>query len=810
MKELHLICEAHLDPVWLWEWEEGASAAVSTFQSAANLADQFDYIFCHNEVSLYKYIADYAPDLFEKIKQLIKAGKWHVIGGWYLQPDANMPSGESFIRHAQVGHKYFMDNFGENPTTALNFDSFGHTRGLVQIIKKCGQDSYICVRPFGWELALPDDFFWWEGFDGSKIKAFRSPTYNSTYFGCAKGHCQGVKGGHEDREIWMCLWGVGNHGGGPSRKDLSDIKEWMETDKECKIIHSTPEEFFKRAEPTAEFAESLRISMPGCYTSASELKRKHIALENSLFSTERALSVASLSGLTAYPEKDLADVTEDLLNCEFHDILPGSATKRGIENGLRIINHGLHIAELARAKAFFAMSQNEPVAENGEYPILVMNFQPYEHEAYVECEFNLAEQNHDISRQSKIRLFDGEKEIPCQIIREESNLLLDWRKRIVFKAKLPALCVKRFKAFVEFEPAKQPHETPETDIVFDNGEKRVVISKKTGLLTSYVVDGKEYINGNAFEPYLYADNEDPWGMADFQHVAMGSDPVALPLSKCDGGVFRGRTNIKIVEDGELELAVESFFELEHVGVRILYTIYKQGRDVDVKVNALWNEQNRMLKLHIPTVFKKGSCTGQTAFGTETLYGDGRENVAHRFLTAGEGEQNRLAVLNDCIYGSGFSDGELRLSLLRGARYSGHPIPETMPNIGPDRYVSIIDQGEHEYNFRLTVANEDELDRAAEEFNLKPYALNVFPTGSGKGIKTVEINLSNPKITMTALKKSETEEDAYIARFYNGSGHPSSTDFTFGGNTVHIDFGKYEVKTVTCKKDGMTVGDFMKI
>ena len=134
----------------------------------------------------------------------------------------------------------------------------------------------------------------------------------------------------------------------------------------------------------------------------------------------------------------------------------------------------------------------------------------------------------------------------------------------------------------------------------------------------------------------------------------------------------------------------------------------------------------------------------------------------------------------------------------------------MTNIGPDRYVSIIDQGEHEYNFRLTVANEDELDRAAEEFNLKPYALNVFPTGSGKGIKTVEINLSNPKITMTALKKSETEEDAYIARFYNGSGHPSSTDFTFGGNTVHIDFGKYEVKTVTCKKDGMTVGDFMKI
>lgn len=107
-------------------------------------------------------------------------------------------------------------------------------------------------------------------------------------------------------------------------------------------------------------------------------------------------------------------------------------------------------------------------------------------------------------------------------------------------------------------------------------------------------------------------------------------------------------------------------------------------------------------------------------------------------------------------------------------------------------------------------NEDELDREATEFNLRPYALNVFPTGSGKGIATVKVNLSNPKITMSAFKKSETEEDCYIARFYNGSSRPASADFTLGEHTVHIDFGKYEVKTVTCKKDGMTVGDFMKI
>lgn len=127
MKELHLICNAHLDPIWQWEWEEGAAAAISTFRSAADLAEEFDYIFCHNEVTLYKYIEEYAPTLFDRIKELVRKGKWHIMGGWYLQPDCNMPSGESFVRQIKMGQKYFYEKFGVKPTTAINFDSFGHS-----------------------------------------------------------------------------------------------------------------------------------------------------------------------------------------------------------------------------------------------------------------------------------------------------------------------------------------------------------------------------------------------------------------------------------------------------------------------------------------------------------------------------------------------------------------------------------------------------------------------------------------------------------------------------------------------------------
>lgn len=115
MKEVHLICNAHIDPIWQWDWQEGVSAVLSTFQSAVNLSKQFDYIFCHNEVTVYKYVEEYAPALFEQIKKLVAEGKWHIMGGWYLQPDCNMPSGESIVRQILEGKRYFKEKFGKEP-----------------------------------------------------------------------------------------------------------------------------------------------------------------------------------------------------------------------------------------------------------------------------------------------------------------------------------------------------------------------------------------------------------------------------------------------------------------------------------------------------------------------------------------------------------------------------------------------------------------------------------------------------------------------------------------------------------------------
>ena len=104
---IYLVCNAHLDPAWLWEWPEGAAETVSTFRTAVELCEKNDtFVFNHNEAILYKWIQEYDPRLFQRIKKQVKRGRWHIMGGWYLQPDCNMLSGESFVRQILVGRSH--------------------------------------------------------------------------------------------------------------------------------------------------------------------------------------------------------------------------------------------------------------------------------------------------------------------------------------------------------------------------------------------------------------------------------------------------------------------------------------------------------------------------------------------------------------------------------------------------------------------------------------------------------------------------------------------------------------------------------
>lgn len=798
MKEVHLICNAHLDPIWQWEWEEGAASALSTFKAAADLADEFDYIFCHNEVTLYKYIEEYAPSLFERIKELIKEGKWHIMGGWYLQPDVNMPNGESIVRQIQHGKRYFEEKFGVFPTTAIGLDAFGHSVGLVQIIRKCGQDGYIYCREGCDEL--PFGQFIWEGLDGSEIKAAHARGYNSG-LGKATEKINRIMSDEDEKDDYMMiLWGVGNHGGGPSRKDLRDIKELIEK-SEIPIMHSTPEALFAKINPTDRHDKSLRISMPGCYTTMSSVKSRHALFESMLAITEKMCSVAAARGLIAYPEKELDDAVEDLLNSQFHDVLPGTSIKAGEENGVRLLEHGMLTLNRLRARAYFALTSAQQKAAEGEYPILVFNPHPYEWETEFECELTLADQNWSREIESSFRVYDEEgNAVPVQFIKEESTLNLDWRKRFIIRSKLKPLAVSRFSLYADLGPVRIKPELPaNSDIIFDIDGKHVEIDGKTGLLRSYRINNTEYIKGEAFRPIMYEDNADPWGMGDFQLEAMGRNPEPFTLMEKPDGVFEGMKPIQVIEDGDIYLGVECFFKKENTRIRVEYDIYKTNPYIDVKVDVFAGDANKLIKLSLPVALD-GQYVGQTCFGTEPLYTDGRECVSQRFVAVKNGK-TCLALINNVAYGSSFKDNEISVSLIRTATYCAHPI-EDRQLIPTDRYVKKIDMGESSFGFRLTVANEDELERLATEFCQKPYACNVFPIERDEKMSDFNLDIEDKNIVLVTMKK-RYGKDSFILRLLNNSLDSKTTTLTVNGASVTLNFGKYEAKTIEYSDDKLT-------
>lgn len=787
MKKVHLICNAHIDPIWQWDWQEGASAVLSTFQSAVNLAEKHDYIFCHNEVTVYKYVEEYAPELFSKIQKLVKKGKWHIMGGWYLQPDCNMPSGESFVRQILEAKRYFLEKFGVYPTTAINFDPFGHTVGLVQIMKKCGQDSYIFTRPYGSQLDLDDDLFYWEGLDGSKIKALRAHGYNSPL-----GNSREIierRANDDEHETALVLWGVGNHGGGPSDKDLTDITDLINT-SENKYLHSTPENYFKEVEPTYSFNKSLRISMPGCYTSMYRVKKKHALLENELFFTEKILTTAYNKGLLKkYPEEKIHEITEDLLNTEFHDVLPGSSIQCGEDNGLKLLDHGLLEAERLKTRAVFALSSVKEVSRPGEYPIFVFNPHPYKLIDTVECEFMLQDQNWSDEMYSKLTVFDeAGNEVKYQVIKEESNLNLDWRKRIAFEAELKPLELNRFSVFVEFEPIK--NKVKAESLIFKNERKYVEIDKETGLLKKYSIDGIDYIK-DGFQLVSFTDNADPWGMSNEQQKKLGTNEKAFTLSKTPSGVFKNMKSIQIIEDGDIFLGVEAFFEHENTKAVIKYKIYKLNDDIDIDVTLFMGDIDQIIKLKVPFEVK-GTLIGQTAFGTEELFTDARENVSLRFICV-ESNNKTLALINNGTYGSHFENDALYISLVRGVTYCAHPINDRQL-IPSDRFTKKIDQGENSFSFRLTVTDTNKLERKAQEFTQKPYAINLFPVPSSNKEKEFNVSFGDSTISLVTMKKADGK-NATIFRLLNNSEEEIKTSISVNSTILPLQFTKYEVKTV---------------
>lgn len=786
MKKLHLICNAHIDPVWQWTWDEGISAALATFKSACDLADEFDYIFCHNESILYEETEKNCPELFERIKKLVKAGKWKIMGGWYLQPDCLMPSGESFVRQINVGHKYFQEKFGIIPEIATNFDSFGHSIGLVQIMAKHGYKGYVVTRPHLWEREYPKGkFFKWTSPSGDSLIISKSRSYGSL-LGVAAEKIAGEAAIAED--VDFVLWGVGNHGGGPSRKDLRDIEN-LKIDG-VDMVHSSLEELFDdEIKISAEIMESLVTCMPGCYSSMVKVKQAHREAENVLYTTEKMLAVASLSGYKA-DLTALYDAQKRLLLAEFHDILPGSCVQDGEADGLELLATCKKIAKEYRTGAFMYLTMGESPAKEGEFPIYVFNPMPYEITSPIEVEYMLANQNWSMDFKYNSVIYLGDKKLDCQEIKEESTMNLDWRKKIIFNGTLKPLGVTRFSVYLEKEP------------YVDRFSRPAVGASEVEFIKGSLLD-------KPVELEMCEDTADPWGMSKEELKGIGKNPKLfrkMTEEECKEFIVSDDDipAVHKIEDGDVLSAIEGFYTFNKTDAVVEYRKYKNQPYLDLKVTLEFSEKNKIAKLKLPV--PEGITFGDGPFVVENKPLDS-EISFQKWLGVKQADGKIFAVINDGIYSGQVKDGYMHLVLVRGSGYCVHPLPLDSEGLLPgnrklyptDRYLPRIDNGRYVFRFRIACGSVEEITMLAEQFNQKPYAINVFPIGSGE--RKAQIYTSIP-VDMPTMKISDN--GGYVMRFFNPEEYEKSFVLTINGKQTEVVMGKGEVVSVSFKDDKFTV------
>ena len=625
--------------------------------------------------------------------------------------------------------------------------------------------------------------------------------------------------------LGFALWGVGNHGGGPSREDIRAIHDYI---KECaergvEVIHSTPEDFF--ADVKAFGAElprhegDINLWAPGCYTSQVRLKQKYRQTENLLFSTEKMYTHLCSQGKGTYPEKEFGEVLYDLLTVQFHDVLPGSSILPAEEMGIRMMDHALEILSRLRMRAFLRLSEAEPEAAPGEIPVLVYNPHPYPVTEDITCEFMLADQNWSGTFHNPVAYRDGQR-LPSQCEKEYSNIPLDWRKRVVFRAELAPMAMNRFDCKIEVldkKPTGDPvalfGDDPDV-MLFITPHMAVEINRQTGLIDRLTAGGKTYLGKDSCIIDVMNDCHDAWGMTFREwRDKLGSFTL---LSEEEGSRFSDQDtpipSIRVIEDGPVRTVVEAVFGYETSRARVHYKLSKQAPIIDVDVRVLNTHKRRMFKLGLTPAHPDCIPSVEVAFGEEPMKQDGVENVGHKYITVPAPDGGRLSILNRGIYGSSWDQGTLYLTLLHSPGYTTHPLGDR-PTLPSDRHADYMEQGERDFSIRLIAGavTDHSTARKALSFNETPMAVNIFPSGDGydeDGIPAGRIPFltlsQDSPVILTALKPTEDGEDTLL-RLFNPTAEKASVTVTCPTLALseRLTLGVYEAATYRAR-DGKLI------
>lgn len=785
---LHMIGNAHIDPVWLWQWPEGYQEVRATFASAIERMTEYpEFVFTCDSVLYLAWVEEHDPELFARIGERIADGRWQQVGGWWIEPDCNLPGGESFVRQALYAQRYLKAKFGVTSTVGCNVDPFGHNASLPQILRKSGMDAYIFMRPGPHEMTLPGPYFWWESPDGTRVLTYRIP-----HEYCSSGTDLGYQIDKSlaqlppDAPELMVFYGVGNHGGGPTKANLDSIRRLDATGGPPSLRCGAPRTFFDRLTASGEdipvHAGELQHHAVGCYSAHSGVKRWNRRAENLLARAEKWASVAAVLAGVDYPSADFERAWKLVLFNQFHDTLGGAAIEPAYEDSRDQFGHAVSLAGEAFNRSVQSLSRRIAIPQESDMtPLVVFNPHPWRLVTDVEFEFGGFPA-------FGARAVDDDGN-PVAVQRTRSRATVNgWRRRLALAADVPPLGYRVYRIYPDAADA-----VPTTDGTrLENDFVAAEIDPTTGWLRSLRDKLSEVdVVGAGPHAVVIDDRSDTWG-----HRVRAYDTLA--------GMFAVRS-VKLVDHGPVRSVLRVVSEYGRSTLTEEYVLGARDRHVEVRVTLDWHEHQKLLKLRFPTAVRAPVATFEIPYGHLVRPANGSEESAQAWVdVSGElgpdGRRAGLAVLNDGKYGHDVLDGDIGVTAARSPVYAWHEPKE----LEPDELYSFQDQGRQEFTLRLVPHGGDWRDaavvRLAAELNQPAFPLlESYHDGDLPQARSFS-SVSGDSVVPAVLKVSEDGSDAVVLRAYETAGRACEATIEVLGRSVTATFGPAEIKTFRIPRD----------
>jgi len=775
-KVLHIIGHSHIDAAWLWPWRDGSDTVLTTFRSALNrMKETPGFCYSHSSSAHYRWVERAEPAMLAEILDRIREGRWEVLGGWPVEPDCNIPSTESFVRHCLYGKQYCRRVLGVDVKIGFNPDSFGHAAGLPTVLKQAGYSYYAFMRPQEHEMSLPL-LFWWEGPDGSRVLVCRIWRDYDAGSDLVRQAATGAFAPGFDHAAFFL--GVGDHGGAVTKEQIRQILEMQKDVTLPELRFSTLRSFFSAVERSPAFVSlpvvkgELQHHARGCYSANGEGKYLNRRAERWLGESETISLLANRTVGRTYSAEQYAEAWWKALFCQFHDMMAGTSLYSDYQDVRDSVGYACEVAQTEKISALEAMAKQVDLSSVEEGAVFLFNPLPWKRKALVE--FHTGSNPSGDAKITHLTSKDGEK---IAVQWRPSASMSTFVPRISAWVELPA-CGYKVMDLSHGEPPA-PASYKDLCSISDSG---------IGISSLKASDGAELL-ASPIGLVAIRDTSDTWahGISEFREE-LGRPTLVSSTVIEDGPVTRVTRQRARWQDSEIVLDIARFAGLDFVELRFV---------ID------WRQREEMLKLEIPTalnqpqVFAKvpGAVIERRTNGEEEPYQDWGAVQGK----LGDAEYT-IAILNNSTYSYDCLNGLFRTVLIRSAPFARHNPAKVPPNDNN----AWQDQGRQERTFWLLGAKgawpQLALDRRAEELQTPAeYVMDSAHHGRAPWEQSW-LEISPATVWVLAVKRTEHAPDGTIIRIQERTG--SATQARLKSTTLGLDhavaLAPWELKTLLVK------------